>query len=102
MHTVEVLQPEPVGAAESGGAGAGGRGVTLYQDLFNGIIVDNFAGGGGAYTGIKQATGRDVDIAINHDPAAIAMHKANLPYTEHLCESVWDVDPRQVVQGRPV
>jgi DNA (cytosine-5)-methyltransferase 1 len=70
--------------------------------MFNGIIVDNFAGGGGASTGIKQAIGRDVDIAINHDPAAIAMHKANHPYTEHLCESVWDVDPRKVVQGRPV
>lgn len=76
--------------------------MTLQQDLFNGIIVDNFAGGGGASTGIKQAIGRDVDIAINHDPAAIAMHKANHPYTQHLCESVWDVDPRQVVQGRPV
>lgn len=76
--------------------------MTLQQDLFNGIIVDNFAGGGGASTGIKNAIGRDVDIAINHDPAAIAMHKANHPYTQHLCESVWDVDPRQVVQGRPV
>lgn len=76
--------------------------MTLQQDLFNEIIVDNFAGGGGASTGIKQAIGRDIDIAINHDPAAIAMHKANHPYTQHLCESVWDVDPRQVVQGRPV
>ena len=76
--------------------------MTLHQNIFNGIIVDNFAGGGGASTGIKQAIGRDVDIAINHDPAAIAMHKANHPYTEHLCESVWDVDPRKVVQGRPV
>ena len=74
----------------------------MQQDMFSGIIVDNFAGGGGASTGIKQAIGRDVDIAINHDPAAIAMHKANHPYTQHLCESVWDVDPRQVVQGRPV
>lgn len=76
--------------------------MTIPQNLFDGIIVDNFAGGGGASTGIKQAIGRDVDIAINHDPAAIAMHKANHPYTEHLCESVWDVDPRKVVQGRPV
>jgi DNA (cytosine-5)-methyltransferase 1 len=80
----------------------GGESVSLQQDLFSGIIVDNFAGGGGASTGIKQAIGRDVDIAINHDPAAIAMHKANHPYTQHLCESVWDVDPRKVVQGRPV
>lgn len=76
--------------------------MTLHQKLVDGIIIDNFAGGGGASTGIKNATGRDVDIAINHDPAAIAMHKANHPYTEHLCESVWDVDPRKVVQGRPV
>ncbi|UED70747.1 DNA cytosine methyltransferase [Brevibacillus sp. HD3.3A] len=66
------------------------------------IIVDNFAGGGGASTGIELATGCSVDIAINHDPAAIAMHRANHPETEHYCESVWDVDPRQVTQGRPV
>lgn len=66
------------------------------------IIVDNFAGGGGASTGIEIATGRSVDIAINHDPAAIAMHRANHPETEHYCESVWDVDPREVTGGRPV
>lgn len=66
------------------------------------ILVDNFAGGGGASTGIELATGRSVDIAINHDPAAIAMHRANHPETEHYCESVWDVDPRVVTRGRPV
>ncbi|PZM62588.1 DNA cytosine methyltransferase [Paenibacillus dendritiformis] len=66
------------------------------------IIVDNFAGGGGASTGIELATGRSVDIAINHDPAAIAMHIANHPETEHYCESVWDVDPRKATRGRPV
>jgi DNA (cytosine-5)-methyltransferase 1 len=66
------------------------------------IIVDNFAGGGGASTGIELATGRSVDIAINHDPAAIAMHRANHPETEHYCESVWDVDPREVTRGQPV
>jgi DNA (cytosine-5)-methyltransferase 1 len=66
------------------------------------LIVDNFAGGGGASTGIEMATGRPVDIAINHDPAAIAMHRANHPDTEHYCESVWDVDPREVTRGRPV
>lgn len=66
------------------------------------IIVDNFAGGGGASTGIEVAIGRCVDIAINHDPAAIAMHKTNHPNTEHYCESVWDVDPRKVAKGRPV
>jgi len=66
------------------------------------IIVDNFAGGGGASTGIELATGRSVDIAINHDPAAIAMHRANHPETEHYCENVWDVDPREATGGRPV
>jgi len=68
----------------------------------NEIIVDNFAGGGGASTGIELATGCSVDIAINHDPAAIAMHRANHPDTKHYCESVWDVDPREVTAGRPV
>jgi len=71
-------------------------------DLFREIIVDNFAGGGGASTGIEMATGMSVDIAINHDPAAIAMHKANHPETEHYCESVWDVDPKEAVKGRKV
>lgn len=66
------------------------------------IIVDNFCGGGGASTGIALAIGRSVDIAINHDPAAIAMHKVNHPDTEHYSESVWDVDPRKVANGRPV
>ncbi|WP_342576420.1 DNA cytosine methyltransferase [Paenibacillus sp. FSL M8-0142] len=66
------------------------------------LIVDNFAGGGGASTGIELATGRSVDIAINHDPAAISMHRANHPETEHYCESVWDVDPREATKGRPV
>lgn len=66
------------------------------------IIVDNFAGGGGASTGIELAIGRSVDIAINHDPVAIAMHRANHPKTEHYCESVWDVDPRKVTKGRSV
>ncbi|WP_339166133.1 DNA cytosine methyltransferase [Paenibacillus sp. FSL R5-0341] len=66
------------------------------------IIVDNFAGGGGASTGIELATGRSVDIAINHDPAAIAMHEVNHPDTEHYCESVWEVNPVEAVKGRPV
>lgn len=74
----------------------------MQLDLFREIIVDNFAGGGGASTGIEMATGLSVDIAINHDPAAIAMHKANHPHTEHYCESVWDVDPVKVVRGRKV
>lgn len=70
--------------------------------MLNEIIVDNFAGGGGASTGIEQAIGRSVDVAINHDPAAIAMHKVNHPNTKHYCESVWEVDPRKVADGRPV
>lgn len=66
------------------------------------IIVDNFAGGGGASTGIELATGRVVDIAVNHDPDAILMHKTNHPHTRHFQASVWDVDPVEVCQGRPV
>ena len=71
-------------------------------DILEEIIVDNFAGGGGASTGIELACGRPVSIAINHDPDAILLHKTNHPYTEHLQASVWDVDPVQVVRGRPV
>jgi len=66
------------------------------------IIVDNFAGGGGASTGIEAALGRPVDIAINHDPDAIAMHTINHPHTKHYCESVWDINPREVTNGQPV
>ncbi len=66
------------------------------------IIVDNFAGGGGASTGIELATGRSVDIAINHDPEAIKMHQANHPDTKHYCESVWDVNPIEACAGRSV
>ncbi|ALW87838.1 DNA cytosine methyltransferase [Deinococcus actinosclerus] len=66
------------------------------------LIVDNFAGGGGASTGLEQALGRPVDIAVNHDPEAVAMHEVNHPHTQHFCESVWEVDPRQVTAGRPV
>ena len=66
------------------------------------IVVDNFAGGGGASTGIEIAIGRSVDIAINHDPAAIAMHRANHPTTEHYTEDVWAVDPVAACRGRKV
>ncbi|MEZ8791397.1 DNA cytosine methyltransferase [Vibrio splendidus] len=66
------------------------------------IVVDNFAGGGGASTGMKLGLNRHVDIAINHDPAAIDMHKVNHPETKHYCESVWDVDPIEACEGRPV
>lgn len=74
-----------------------------YQtNLIDEIIVDNFAGGGGASTGIELATGRPVTIAINHDPDAILMHKTNHPFTEHYQASVWDIDPKEVCRGRPV
>lgn len=66
------------------------------------LAVDNFAGGGGASTGICMALGRDVDIAINHDRAAIAMHKKNHPGTKHYLEDVWSVDPVEACAGRPV
>ncbi len=66
------------------------------------LIVDNFAGGGGASTGIWMATGRHPDIAINHNAEALAMHAANHPETRHLCEDVFKVDPVEVCAGRPV
>lgn len=66
------------------------------------IAVDNFAGGGGASIGIELALNEPVAVAINHDPAAILMHRTNHPYTEHLQASVWDVDPEEVCKGRPV
>lgn len=66
------------------------------------LVVDNFAGGGGASTGIEQAIGRSVDIAINHDPDAIAMHKVNHPKTKHYCENVLDVNPKEACNGHPV
>ena len=66
------------------------------------LVVDNFAGGGGASTGIESALGRPVDIAINHDPVALAMHRANHPDTKHYCENILEVDPREAAAGRPV
>lgn len=66
------------------------------------LIIDNFAGGGGTSTGLEAAFGRPVDIAINHDPEALAMHAINHPHTQHLCESVWDVDPIAVTGNQPV
>lgn len=71
-------------------------------DFFEEMIIDNFAGGGGASTGIELAAGRAVDAAINHDPDAILMHQTNHPQTRHYCESVWDVNPWEVTRGRPV
>ena len=83
--------------------------IQLLEGLYGGaemingeLIVDNFAGGGGASTGIELATGYSVDIAINHDPEAIKMHKANHPNTKHYCENVWAVDPVKACKGHPV
>lgn len=66
------------------------------------LVVDNFAGGGGASEGIEQALGRPVDLAINHDETAIAVHTANHPGAEHSVADVWDIDPEQAVHGMPV
>lgn len=66
------------------------------------LVVDSFAGGGGASTGIEAALGRPVDIAINHDPEAIALHAANHPETRHFCENIWEVDPKEACGSRPV
>jgi DNA (cytosine-5)-methyltransferase 1 len=75
---------------------------TQQLDLGHELIIDNFAGGGGTSTGLEAWFGRPVDIAINHDPEALAMHAINHPYTRHLCESVWDIDPIKVTDNRPV
>jgi len=72
------------------------------SNLFEEIIVDNFAGGGGASMGIEEALGRGVDVAINHDRDAVAMHRANHPETLHLCQDVFHVDPEQATGGKPV
>ena len=66
------------------------------------IVVDCFAGGGGASLGIAWGIGRSPDVAINHDQEAVAMHIANHPSTRHWCENLWDVDPVEVTEGRPV
>lgn len=74
----------------------------IESDPRPGLVVDLFAGGGGASTGMERALGRPVDIAINHDPVAVAMHAANHPGTEHYQEDVWRVPPTWATQGRPV
>lgn len=66
------------------------------------LVVDLFAGGGGASTGIEQAIGRHVDIAVNHDREAISLHTANHPQTRHFCSDVFEVDPLTVTEGQPV
>lgn len=70
--------------------------------LIRGLVVDLFAGGGGASVGIEAALGRSVDIAINHDEVALAVHKANHPGTRHLDANLWEVRPEEAAGGRPV
>lgn len=87
-------------------AGDGEEGGVIYPqmllDLHGELIVDLFAGGGGASVGIEMALGRMVDVAVNHDPAALAMHRINHPQTYHDRSDVFEVDPHEITQGRPV
>lgn len=77
--------------------------IRISHRAFHGeLVVDSFAGGGGASTGIEAAIGRPVDLAINHSAEAIAVHKANHPETKHFCQDIWEVDPREACGGRPV
>lgn len=72
------------------------------MQLENGLIIDLFAGGGGASVGIEMALGRQVDIAVNHDPEAIRMHRTNHPHTKHLTEDVFKVNLKEIVGNRHV
>lgn len=82
----------------------------LISDLLDGegttpdgkLVVDGFAGGGGASTGMEMALGRPVSIAINHDESAILMHQMNHPQTRHYKDNIWMIDPREATKGRPV
>lgn len=74
----------------------------LEKYYFDEMFIDNFAGGGGASTGMEYAIGRSVDVAVNHDPDSISMHEVNHPETKHYCDSVWEVDPEEVVGSRRV
>ena len=82
----------------------------LISDLLDGtgatpdgkLVVDGFAGGGGASTGMEMALGRPVSIAINHDESAILMHQMNHPQTKHYKDNIWMIDPREATKGRPV
>ena len=76
--------------------------MSAQINILDPIWVDCFAGGGGWSTGAELAIGRPIDIAINHDPAAVLMHKTNHPYTQHYCEDIFAVDPRDAVRGRKV
>ena len=74
----------------------------ILRISYDELIVDSFAGGGGASLGIEMALGRSPDIAINHDGEALAMHQVNHPTSRHLCEDVWAVDPVEACGGRKV
>ena len=76
--------------------------MSNQYSIFDDCFVDSFAGGGGASTGIEMATGHPVDVAINHNEAAIMMHRRNHPFTEHYIEDIWQVDPVAAVRGRHV
>lgn len=76
--------------------------MSVIRSKDEGLIVDLFAGGGGASMGIEAALGRDVDIAINHDAVAIAVHQANHPRTKHYQTDIWEVDPIEACRGRLV
>lgn len=78
------------------------RKANAQMDFFYEKIVDNFAGSGGASVGIEMATGRPVDVAINHDPDAILLHKTNHPHTVHYQEDVFTIDPYEVAGGHPI
>lgn len=83
-------------------AAAVSRALAAGEGFVEEIEADNFAGGGGASEGIKRATGRDVKIAVNHNPEALGMHQINHPGADHYCEDVFAVDPVQATRGRPV
>lgn len=74
----------------------------LLLPVHHELVVDLFAGGGGASTGIEQTIGRAVDIAVNHDPEAIALHEVNHPQTQHLVSDVFEINPLMATRGRPV
>lgn len=82
--------------------GTGGGGIVTARRVGMELIIDNFAGGGGASTGIEMALGRSPDVAINHDAEALAMHKANHPRTRHYQSDVFEIDPRVVTRMQPV
>jgi len=94
---------ESVGGTRTGSYEAGRRIEFLACAEFSDeLVVDNFAGGGGASTGMEAALGRPANIAINHSAEAIAMHKVNHPHTRHYQEDVWAVDPTEACGGRKV